>query len=757
MSIEACMLRYSLLLLYLTFAWAQSPVDRWLNISQQNSLPEIERLLLQPNAPAWPELATVPSPLASQIHQRIIELEGQGVPEIAAIPARVQMYAALAQRFRAAHGYANYVLTDSLQALSILQLARLVVADRSRAAESSALLRSLDLPLLTPRVFEEIYQAKLGPQFHFDGSTPEAMLAAMEKLGDATDGFPRYTSDTVLNFKAGGMLARLNPAGLLIHLSDTDVRGRGALAQLIEFVEKGGRLEDLNTADVRKYEKLIPLDTPRLWGILRTSAGILAVQDLIEAAGDPEAAPLLWALDGPRRAARSRFQVKETPLGHVEEFQSAFQMGISPDNRRFNYIVKRDGKETFVNAQGESRAYDRIGQVLYNPQSTRVAFIAAEGKQERVVLDGLEGQLYDRIDGRDLHFSPDGRHFAFAAARGSQQFISLDGHEIGPFEDVLGLAFSPDQQLIYAHMFRRNGRWTIVCGDHQSGPYERVSGARGVTFSPDGKTWTYQATLNGQFFNFVEGAQTIAYPGNGNELREKPVFSTDGRRIMFPNGTRDGSGAIEAQFVNVGAPGITNTIQADKVYFSPDLRRLAAVKRTAAGLYSVAVDNREWQVSSINPPVIQFNASGDHFAIQWHDPGTGKNTSNLIIDGNSAPDGPSVAEFVFNSDGNHWAYAANTGSVQIRNIIVRDGKEIHSLSWLGNQTRLVFSPDSRHLAYSVAHGPGTSALAIDGEEVPANYDFFPYYSRIVFDSSNQLYTIAVRNNEVLLVELSWSN
>ena len=41
-----------------------------------------------------------------------------------------------------------------------------------------------------------------------------------------------------------------------------------------------------------------------------------------------------------------------------------------------------------------------------------------------------------------LRFSPDGRHFAFPAERNRQQFVVLEGREIGPFEHVLGLAFS---------------------------------------------------------------------------------------------------------------------------------------------------------------------------------------------------------------------------------------------------------------------------------------------------------------------------
>src|ERR1700680_1104785 len=74
------MFRPSLIFICLTSAWAQRPAtyDFWLKTSQDKNLIEIHALLVQPNAPAWPEVATVPNPLAAQIHKRMKELEGLG-------------------------------------------------------------------------------------------------------------------------------------------------------------------------------------------------------------------------------------------------------------------------------------------------------------------------------------------------------------------------------------------------------------------------------------------------------------------------------------------------------------------------------------------------------------------------------------------------------------------------------------------------------------------------------------------------------
>ena len=163
-------------LIWLTALWAQPPAtyDTWLNGLQNQNLAGLQRLLAQPQAPAWPELANVPSPLATLVFQRIKELES-APPEVNSIPARVEMYAELIRSFRNAHGYANYVLADTLQVLSILHIGRLVLMDGRRASECSKLLRSLDLPMLSPRAFREIYQAKLGSGARLNSLTQEAL------------------------------------------------------------------------------------------------------------------------------------------------------------------------------------------------------------------------------------------------------------------------------------------------------------------------------------------------------------------------------------------------------------------------------------------------------------------------------------------------------------------------------------------------------------------------------------------------------
>src|SRR5205085_5168072 len=109
----------------------------------------------------------------------------------------------------------------------------------------------------------------------------------------------------------------------------------------------------------------------------------------------------------------------------------------------------------------------------------------------------------------------------------------------------------------------------------------------------------------------------------------------------------------------------------------------------------------------------------------------------------------------FSPDGRSYAYVASVAPGYDSQVVVRDGREVHSFKLATPASGVAFSPDSRHLAYFVWHNGFYPSIAVDGEEAIPIYDFVPFQSRIVFDTSQNLHTIAVRNGEVLLVEASW--
>ena len=739
----------------------QQPTAKWLARLQATDLAGLAAQLARPGE-TWPALGRVPIPLASRIHQKIKDAEGSQPPRPEEIGPRVRLYADLARRFRSSGGYANQVLADTLTILSVLHVARLLDGDPQRAGECLALWTSLDPPALTERIFQDAYRAKVGAGEPLEAASPAQMLETMKRLGEGDImGWP--PEDVIFSQGTGALLAVTSPKAFLYRFSSTALLGRSALRRWIEFVQKGGRTEDLAAGRIEDFEKLFPTDygrrLPETFGPFPLDADAGVVAGFIRMARNPQGPPFLsWALDGPRRAAQSRFQVTERVIGKVSGFRTGFGINGSPDMRRYHLLEasKPDGSgQSLVTERGRSRLYDGIHGISYNRQATRLAFIGHRAGQAFVVVDGVESAGYDRGTVYDLQFSPDGRHVAFLAQRGGDHFLVVDGRESAPQPDLCGLAYSPAGEL--AWMARRQGLWRMVYRGEESAGYPAVNGPIGITFSPDGRSWAYQMSddsANGDL-TVVEGAVAVAY--RSGRLRRRPVFSADGRLVLFEMDA--GPDQVEVRIAQLGTSSTARprTTTGTAVHVSADLQRVAAVDRIPGApggkrTHRVTIDGRRWEMQSQTEPIFQFSPLGTRFVLKG---------DTLLIDGQSVGSpgetGP-WSEVLFSPDDRSFAYVRSIPGTPGSGV-VRDGKQIQSNENAdgGNFSHLTFSPDGRRLAYVVPKGPGYVALAVDGEEAPPIFDYVPYNARLVFDAPNRFHTIACRNGEVLQVDVTWTD
>jgi hypothetical protein len=107
---------------------------------------------------------------------------------------------------------------------------------------------------------------------------------------------------------------------------------------------------------------------------------------------------------------------------------------FSPDSRRLAYIAHRwdswQGMNVdFVVVDGRVYGpYDRIESgPAFSPDSRHFAFIGFREREVHVVVDGVDGPVYDGV--YSLAFSPDSRHLAYLACRGRQVYVVVDGNE----------------------------------------------------------------------------------------------------------------------------------------------------------------------------------------------------------------------------------------------------------------------------------------------------------------------------------------
>ncbi len=111
----------------------------------------------------------------------------------------------------------------------------------------------------------------------------------------------------------------------------------------------------------------------------------------------------------------------------------------SPDSRRVAYTARRGGEQFLVLDGVEGKAYSYVGVPVFSPDSQRIAYQAAWGEsrweswefqgmamrssvwsKNAMVIDGVEGTIYDGTSGLSPVFSADSKRVAYVAERGAR-------------------------------------------------------------------------------------------------------------------------------------------------------------------------------------------------------------------------------------------------------------------------------------------------------------------------------------------------
>ena len=90
-----------------------------------------------------------------------------------------------------------------------------------------------------------------------------------------------------------------------------------------------------------------------------------------------------------------------------------------------------------------------------------MAYAAAKGQKEVVVVDGKEVTEYDYIADGTLVFSRDGEHLAYAAKKGQNWLVILDGQEGPEYDRVarfLPARMTFDQEGALAYLVFNGGK-----------------------------------------------------------------------------------------------------------------------------------------------------------------------------------------------------------------------------------------------------------------------------------------------------------
>lgn len=400
-------------------------------------------------------------------------------------------------------------------------------------------------------------------------------------------------------------------------------------------------------------------------------------------------------------------------------------MVFSPDSKHLAYTVCRDemlpaGAQYAkpcvtwsIVRDGELQAvYDDVGTPAFSQDGNHMAYVALQGNDLFLVLDGAPGPRFARTSEYMVTFSPKGDHVAFVAGMGDSACVVLDGLPGPRFPSIgsLTLGFSPDgSRLAYLASCDLSGETCTAVVDGQAGPIvdlvlpawanpegkgtRREDYSTGICFSADSRHFAYATSDSSSGFVVVDGQRGPMY-----EAVLPPRFRGQASQPTYA--------AKQAGKWFLVMDGVPDSARYDELQYNPKL----------------------------TPP-------GDHWAYavregaRWF----------MIVDGRRGPavDELWVMDMVFSSDGARCAYPAREGKSEF---LVLDGQP--GPRW-DAASSISFSQDGRHVAYVAGQGK-KSFMLVDGAAGPMNYQILKDGG--AFDAEGgAIEYFAVRDNTVLRI------
>ena len=272
----------------------------------------------------------------------------------------------------------------------------------------------------------------------------------------------------------------------------------------------------------------------------------------------------------------------ESP-GHISGTQVLYvdEKEISSDIRPFA-VVDQTGKGQIL-----------VGYFLFSPDGKRVAYAKQVPGGAAAVIDGKVGRAYDTIG--VMQFSPDSKHDFYVGNR-TLAFVVVDGQEMDGQGTVRNFVYSNQGGRLGYEAYSAQTGFHVVLDGKESPVFHEIL-VNALTFSPDGKRYTYSACTNFSACQMIVDGESKSIPSLiPFTTRARPpidfppvFFSPDGTRLVYGYPKSDGTSGnvivINGQEIMHGHgtyefPG-----------FSPDSKHFATMFWTGHA-YSLFVDGK---------------------------------------------------------------------------------------------------------------------------------------------------------------------
>lgn len=466
---------------------------------------------------------------------------------------------------------------------------------------------------------------------------------------------------------------------------------------------------------------------------------------------------------------------QKTAYSLSDKEEAIFLTDASADGLHASTVVKRKGKYKVRYRDYETKAYDKIFDIVISPDDGSIGVTALKGDMTHLIINGKEIGKYLEImdgpmfspngshslafglkkykfipykpvviaDGKEKeydgimvpvreYFSPDGNHFAYVARNGSKSFVVVDGKKQRKYERTgMGPFFSPDSRAV-AYSGFRNDTVYVVINSEEHGGYTKVTD---FTFGASGEQWAAAVTMNFDAYAVKNGELFGPYKQVWH-----PRFSPDGSRFAFIARFNDDTFAPVIDGDTLGSyPDVA------WVVFSPDGQQYAfqvwlSLDSLNPNQAVVLNGNKQQEFEIIYTNSVEFSPSGKRFRYVAE-----KDTLVVVavIDGVVGKSYQRIERFEFSPDENEVAYQAwidDSNTTVVLND--REGPQFREIGPLS------FSKDSQHLAY-FALKEDFWYLVIDDLVLNEGYqNFEPIIPK--FDESNTIHFFATTDSKTVL-------
>jgi hypothetical protein len=237
----------------------------WRQIIAEKSLPQIAQTMSETKEHAWPQAPTAygiqnlpaaereaaleSSRLVVSLHDKI-KKDFAGSEKLADL---ANTYTIIAATLQKAGGYNNLLLADAIRRLVIFRISESIAASGKEITSAQAIVDRLRIPHVDVRAQFELLAGE-------DRSLDERR-AAIDKISPSdsvfvalqTLGFdPASLATAAQNFRH--LVAEPSIPVLTIRMAGTELLGTVGVKGLAAFLQKGGKYEELNPADVRAFQ-----------------------------------------------------------------------------------------------------------------------------------------------------------------------------------------------------------------------------------------------------------------------------------------------------------------------------------------------------------------------------------------------------------------------------------------------------------------------------------------------------------------------